>query len=91
MVNVSGWHQCLNDNSTMNKTVSHLLKSLAATLLLMTNIVAPTALLEAITGENGLPQCLHSVSVKEVLKRQYTSVMKVGTGGNLDLRREYHK
>ena len=29
--------------------------------------------------------------VKEVIKQQYTSCMKVGTGGNLDLSREYHK
>ena len=34
---------------------------------------------------------MHSVSVKEELKQQYTSCMKVGTGGNLDLSREYHK
>ena len=34
---------------------------------------------------------MHSVSVKEQLKQQYTSCMKVGTGGNLDLSREYHK
>ena len=26
-----------------------------------------------------------------MLKQQYTSCMKVGTGGNLDLSREYHK
>ena len=34
---------------------------------------------------------MHSVSVMEVLKQQYTSCMKVGTGRNLDLSREYHK
>ena len=34
---------------------------------------------------------MHSVSVMEVLKQQYTSCMKVGTGTNLDLSREYHK
>ena len=27
----------------------------------------------------------------EVFKQQYTSCMKVGTGGNLGLSREYHK
>ena len=26
-----------------------------------------------------------------MLKQQYTSCMKVGTGGNLDLSRKYHK
>ena len=54
-------------------------------------LVAPTSLLEAINTLQWPPQCLHSVSVKEVLKHQYTSCMKVGTGGNLDLSREYHK
>ena len=34
---------------------------------------------------------MHSVSVMEVLKQQYTSCMKVGTGRNLDISREYHK
>ena len=34
---------------------------------------------------------MHSVSVMQVIKQQYTSCMKVGTGGNLDLSREYHK
>ena len=31
---------------------------------------------------------MHSVSVMEVLRQQYTSCMKVGTGRNLDLSRE---
>ena len=31
------------------------------------------------------------VAAMEVLKQQYTSCMKVGTGRNLDLSREYHK
>ena len=52
---------------------------------------APTACLEAINRLKWPPQCLHSVSVKEVLKQQYTSCVKVVTGGNLDLSREYHK
>ena len=34
---------------------------------------------------------MHSVSVMELKKQQYTSCMKVGTGRNLDLSREYHK
>ena len=34
---------------------------------------------------------MHSVSVKEELKQHYTSCMKVGTVGILDLSREYHK
>ena len=34
---------------------------------------------------------MHSVSVMEVLKQQYTSCMKAGTGRNLDLSGEYHK
>ena len=34
---------------------------------------------------------MHSVSIMEVLKQNYTSCMKVGTGRNLDLSREYHK
>ena len=32
-----------------------------------------------------------SVSVMEMLKQQYTSCMKIGTGRNLDLSREHHK
>ena len=32
-----------------------------------------------------------SVSVMEMLKQQYTSCMKVGTGRNLDLSREHHQ
>ena len=34
---------------------------------------------------------MHSVSVMEMLKQQYTFCMKVGTGRNLDLSREYFK
>ena len=78
----------------MNKTEALSLavcatKSLAATLLVITNSCTNSQI-EAINMLKWLPQCLYSVSVKEVIKQQFTSCMKVGTGGTLDLSREYH-
>ena len=58
--------------------------------LLMT---APRACLETINRQKcpPPPQCHYFVSIRKVFKQQYTSCMKVGTGVNLDLSREYHK
>ena len=55
------------------------------------DLVAPTACLEAINWLRWPPPVPLFCVYLEVFKQQYTSCMKVGTGGNLDLSREYHK
>ena len=55
------------------------------------DLVAPTACLEAINWLRWLPTMPIFSVYLEVFKQQYTSCMKVGTGENLSLNREYHK
>ena len=55
------------------------------------DLVAPTACLEAINWPRWPPPLLLLSVYLEVFEQQYTSCMKVGTGGNLGLSREYHK
>ena len=55
------------------------------------DLVAPTACLEAINWLRWAPPVLLFCVYWEVVKLQYTSRMKVGTGGTLGLSREYHK
>ena len=52
---------------------------------------APTACLEAINRLKWPPPVPLLCVYKKVFKQQYTSCVKVGTGGNLSLSREYHK
>ena len=54
------------------------------------DLVAPTASLDAINMLKWPPQFLYFVSVRRCLNSNILS-MKVGTGGNLGLSREYHK
>ena len=49
------------------------------------DLVAPTARLEAINWLRWPPPVLLFCVYLEVVKLQYTSCMKVGTGGNLGL------
>ena len=55
------------------------------------DLVAPTACLEAINWLRWPPPVLLFCVYFEVVKLQYTSSMKVGTGENLGLSREYLK
>ena len=63
---------------------------LAATLMLM-NKLHPKASLAAINRLKWLPLVPLFCVCKEVFKQQYTSCMKVVTGGYLGPIREYHK
>ena len=53
-------------------------------------IRVPKARDKLLTGQNGRPQCLHFVSVRMCLSN-ILPCMKVGSGGNLGLSREYPK
>ena len=67
------------------------ISSKANDLLLMTNSCTSSPVRGYKKPKMAAPQCMLAVSVMEMLKQQYTSCMKVGTGRNLDLSREYHK